>query len=137
MAALACRSCGAPPSLRRELIERAYRCPVPDPSFCRDERQSALQKIDTLIASNPAGIAGYERLASGQRRLGMWKPMCKRWLAAALFALLAACASQMDLLDRPDRVWPAPRSIDVVASCAIRVLNERGRSESDLAQSRI
>jgi hypothetical protein len=62
---------------------------------------------------------------------------CTPWPAAALLALLAACANQPELLDRPDRVWPAPRSIDVVASCAIRVLNERGRLHSDIAQSRI
>ena len=59
-----------------------------------------------------------------------------RWLATVLLALLAACAGQQDLLDRPDRVWPSPKGIDAVASCVVRVLNERGRSESNLAQSR-
>jgi hypothetical protein len=59
-----------------------------------------------------------------------------RWLAAALLALLAACANQPELLDRPDRVWPAPRGIDAVASCVIRALNERARSQSNLASSR-
>jgi hypothetical protein len=71
----------------------------------------------------------------------MWKVTLERmtymrWLAAALLVLLAACAGQLDLLDRPDRVWPAPKRIDAVASCVIRVLNERGRSESNLVQSR-
>ena len=60
-----------------------------------------------------------------------------RWLAAALLALLTACAGQPDLLDRPDRVWPSPRRIDAVASCVVRVLNERGRSESNLSASRV
>jgi hypothetical protein len=59
-----------------------------------------------------------------------------RWPGIVLLALLSACASQLELLDRPDRVWPAPRSMDVVASCAVRVLNERGRSQSELAASR-
>lgn len=61
-----------------------------------------------------------------------------RWLGAALLALLTACAgdSQLQILDRPDRVWPSPRSIDVVAACAVRVLNEHGRLQSNLAQSR-
>jgi hypothetical protein len=62
--------------------------------------------------------------------------MGMRWLAAALIALLAACADQLELLDRPDRVWPTPRGIDEVTACVIRALNERGRSESDLAASR-
>src|SRR4029079_16202979 len=60
-----------------------------------------------------------------------------RWFAAAaLLVLLAACANQPGLLERPDRVWPAPRSIDAVAACVIKVLNERGRWESELAPSR-
>jgi hypothetical protein len=67
----------------------------------------------------------------------MWKITCTRWLAAALLVLLAACAGQPDLLDRPDRVWPSPRDIDTVASCVIRALNERGHSESNLSQSRV
>jgi hypothetical protein len=65
------------------------------------------------------------------------KIVSMRWLAAALPALLAACAGQLDLLDRPDRVWASPRRIDTVASCVVRVLNERGRSESNLSQSRV
>jgi hypothetical protein len=55
----------------------------------------------------------------------------------ALLLLLAACAGQPDLLDRPDRVWPAPRGIDAVAVCVIRVLNERGTSQTNLAKSRV
>ncbi len=62
--------------------------------------------------------------------------MDRRWLAGALTVLLVACANQPELLDRPDRVWPSPRGIDRVAACVIRALNERGRSESDLAPSR-
>jgi hypothetical protein len=60
-----------------------------------------------------------------------------RWLAAVLPPLLAACANQPELLDRPDRVWPTPKGIDAVAASVIRALNEHGRSESDLAQSRV
>jgi hypothetical protein len=67
----------------------------------------------------------------------MWKISCTRWFAAALLPLLTACAGQPDLLDRPDRVWPTPRGIDTVASCVVRVLNERGRSKSNLAQGRV
>jgi hypothetical protein len=67
----------------------------------------------------------------------MWKATCTRGLAAALLALLAACAGEPGLLDRPDRVWPSPRGIDTVASCVVRVLNQRGRSESNLSQSRV
>lgn len=59
-----------------------------------------------------------------------------RWLAASVLVLLAACSSEPGLLlERPDRVWPSPRGIDSVASCVIRVLNERGHQESNLAQS--
>ena len=67
----------------------------------------------------------------------MWKISCTRWPAAALLALLAACAGQPDLLDRPDRVWASPRTIDTVASCVVRALNARGHLESNLAQSRV
>jgi hypothetical protein len=52
--------------------------------------------------------------------------MNMRWLAAVFAVLLAACAHQPGLLERPDRVWAAPRGLDATAACVIRVLDERG-----------
>ena len=56
-----------------------------------------------------------------------------RWLKAALPILLAACANQPHLLERPSRVWASPRGLDATAACVIRVLDERGQSGSNLA----
>jgi hypothetical protein len=63
------------------------------------------------------------------------KAMRRRWLGAALLTVLGACAHQPQLLDRPDRVWASSKSMDAAASCVIRVLDERGRSESSLSPS--
>ena len=61
--------------------------------------------------------------------------MSLRWLQAALPILLVACAHQPQLLERPDRVWAAPRGLDATAACVIRALDEHGRSGSSLAPS--
>ncbi|MGE0240057.1 MAG: hypothetical protein AB7F09_04960 [Parvibaculaceae bacterium] len=57
---------------------------------------------------------------TGDRAMGL------RGFGAALPLLLAACASQPQLLERPDRVWASPRGLDATAACVIRVLDDRG-----------
>jgi hypothetical protein len=63
------------------------------------------------------------------------KAMDRRCLGAASLLLLGACSPQSDLLDQPDKVWASSKSMESAASCAIRVLDERGRSESSVAPS--
>ena len=60
---------------------------------------------------------------------------CRRWLGAALLAVLAACGHHPDLLKTPERVWASSRGMDNAASCVVRVLDERGRSGSSLMPS--
>ncbi|WP_119271136.1 hypothetical protein [Taklimakanibacter deserti] len=58
-----------------------------------------------------------------------------RWPGVPLLLLISACAHHPELLDKPDRVWASSRSMDSIASCIIRALDERGRSGSNLSPS--
>lgn len=49
--------------------------------------------------------------------------------------LLLACAHELRDDGRPDRVWASPRGLEAAKTCAIRALDEFGRTQTALAPS--
>lgn len=58
-----------------------------------------------------------------------------RWLGMGFPLLLLACAHELPVDGRPDRVWASPRGLEAAKACAIRALDEFGRTQTALAPS--
>lgn len=59
----------------------------------------------------------------------------RRWLGAAVLSLAGACAHDMPLDGKPDRVWASSRSLDNAAACVVRALDDYRRLDTRLAPS--